>query len=74
MSLAVRRTEAWRNRVAFVGRFGVHARRAAKPSNLGRFHRSVHERQVSGILDWEFAGVGWGEYDLAWVLGRERRS
>lgn len=24
--------------------------------------------QVSGVVDWEFAGTGWREYDLAWVL------
>lgn len=23
---------------------------------------------VSGVLDWEFAGSGWREYDLAWTL------
>jgi Ser/Thr protein kinase RdoA (MazF antagonist) len=24
--------------------------------------------KVSGIVDWEFAGMGWREYDLAWIL------
>lgn len=24
--------------------------------------------RVSGVVDWEFAGTGWREYDLAWVL------
>lgn len=28
----------------------------------------IREGQVSGVLDWEFAGMGWREYDLAWVL------
>lgn len=28
----------------------------------------VHEGQVSGVIDWEFAGLGWREYDLAWLL------
>lgn len=28
----------------------------------------VHEGRVSGVIDWEFAGVGWREYDLAWLL------
>lgn len=23
---------------------------------------------ISGVVDWEFAGSGWREYDLAWVL------
>jgi len=23
---------------------------------------------VSGVLDWEFAGMGWKEYELAWAL------
>lgn len=23
---------------------------------------------VSGVVDWEFAGSGWKEYDLAWIL------
>lgn len=27
---------------------------------------------VSGVLDWEFAGMGWKEYELAWAL-RARR-
>jgi aminoglycoside phosphotransferase (APT) family kinase protein len=27
---------------------------------------------ITGILDWEFAGMGWREYDLAWVL-RQRK-
>ena len=33
----------------------------------------VESGQVTGILDWESAGTGWREYDLAWVL-RERRN
>lgn len=24
--------------------------------------------KVSGVVDWEFAGSGWREYDLAWIL------
>jgi len=28
---------------------------------------------ISGILDWEFAGTGWREYDLAWAL-RARKA
>ena len=28
---------------------------------------------ISGILDWEFAGIGWREYDLAWAL-RARKA
>lgn len=23
---------------------------------------------ISGIIDWEFSGLGWKEYDLAWIL------
>ena len=26
------------------------------------------EDKISGIIDWEFAGLGWKEYDLAWIL------
>ena len=26
------------------------------------------EDSVSGVIDWEFAGMGWREYDLAWAL------
>jgi aminoglycoside phosphotransferase (APT) family kinase protein len=33
----------------------------------------VQGGQVTAILDWESAGTGWREYDLAWVL-RERRN
>jgi len=33
----------------------------------------VEGRDVTAILDWESAGRGWKEYDLAWVL-RERRN
>jgi len=33
----------------------------------------IHRTQVSAILDWESAGMGWKEYELAWVL-RERRN
>ncbi len=33
----------------------------------------VKEGQVTGIVDWESAGTGWREYDLAWAL-RERRN
>jgi len=29
--------------------------------------------KISGIVDWEFAGCGWREYDLAWIL-RARRA
>jgi aminoglycoside phosphotransferase (APT) family kinase protein len=28
--------------------------------------------EVSGLLDWEYAGKGWREYDLAWILRAER--
>lgn len=28
--------------------------------------------EVSGLLDWEYAGTGWREYDLAWILRAER--
>lgn len=28
----------------------------------------VQDGSVSGVLDWEFTGSGWREYDLAWVL------
>jgi aminoglycoside phosphotransferase (APT) family kinase protein len=31
------------------------------------------EGAVSGVVDWEFAGRGWREYDLAWVL-RARKA
>ena len=24
--------------------------------------------EIAGIIDWEFAGEGWREYDLAWAL------
>lgn len=27
-----------------------------------------HEGSIAGVVDWEFAGRGWREYDLAWVL------
>ncbi len=33
----------------------------------------VADGRVTGVLDWESAGTGWREYDLAWVL-RERRN
>ncbi|MFP4637899.1 MAG: phosphotransferase family protein [Spirochaetaceae bacterium] len=33
----------------------------------------VSEGEVTGILDWEAAGHGWREYELAWIL-RERRN
>jgi aminoglycoside phosphotransferase (APT) family kinase protein len=32
-----------------------------------------HEGRISGVIDWEYAGSGWREYDLAWVL-RARTS
>lgn len=28
----------------------------------------LNGRAVSGVLDWEFAGIGWKEYELAWAL------
>lgn len=28
----------------------------------------LREGVVSGVLDWEFAGIGWKEYELAWAL------
>lgn len=28
----------------------------------------IREGRVSAVLDWEFAGMGWREYDLAWLL------
>jgi aminoglycoside phosphotransferase (APT) family kinase protein len=28
----------------------------------------IDDCAVSGVLDWEFAGRGWREYDLAWAL------
>ena len=31
------------------------------------------DRIVTGVVDWEFAGTGWREYDLAWVL-RARKA
>ncbi len=33
----------------------------------------VHQTEVTAILDWESAGIGWREYELAWIL-RERRN
>ncbi len=33
----------------------------------------VKDGEVTGIVDWESAGIGWREYDLAWAL-RERRN
>ncbi|TVQ38613.1 MAG: hypothetical protein EA384_08690 [Spirochaetaceae bacterium] len=33
----------------------------------------VNRGEVSAILDWESAGIGWREYELAWIL-RERRN
>jgi len=27
-----------------------------------------HKDSISGVIDWEFAGSGWREYDLAWAL------
>ncbi len=32
-----------------------------------------HDDSISGVIDWEFAGSGWREYDLAWAL-RARSS
>jgi len=32
-----------------------------------------HNGSISGVIDWEFAGSGWREYDLAWAL-RARSS
>lgn len=32
-----------------------------------------HNDSISGVIDWEFAGSGWREYDLAWIL-RARSS
>ncbi len=29
-----------------------------------------YQDEISGVVDWEFAGIGWREYDLAWVLRR----
>ena len=29
---------------------------------------AVHDGALSGVVDWEFAGRGWREQDLAWVL------
>jgi aminoglycoside phosphotransferase (APT) family kinase protein len=28
---------------------------------------------ISGVTDWEFAGSGWREYDLAWALRARSR-
>jgi len=28
----------------------------------------IEGSQVGGVLDWEFAGVGWKEYEIAWAL------
>ncbi len=28
----------------------------------------LQDGNISGVVDWEFAGSGWREYDLAWVL------
>jgi len=28
----------------------------------------MYKDKVSGVIDWEFAGMGWKEYDLAWTL------
>lgn len=33
----------------------------------------VQDGNVTAILDWESAGMGWREYELAWIL-RERRN
>ncbi len=33
----------------------------------------VQGGELSGVIDWEFAGRGWREFDLAWVL-RARRA
>ena len=33
----------------------------------------VNGGEISAILDWESAGIGWREYELAWIL-RERRN
>ncbi len=33
----------------------------------------VNGAHISAILDWESAGIGWREYELAWIL-RERRN
>ena len=28
----------------------------------------IHRGAISGVLDWEFAGTGWKEYEIAWAL------
>ena len=28
----------------------------------------MNEGVVSGLIDWEFAGIGWKEYEIAWAL------
>jgi len=37
----------------------------------GDFHTAhvfFHNDQVSGVIDWESTGMGWREFDLAWIL------
>lgn len=28
----------------------------------------IDKKEITGIIDWEFAGEGWKEYDIAWAL------
>lgn len=36
--------------------------------DLNVTHVFFDEDTVTGIIDWEFAGLGWKEFDLAWAL------
>lgn len=33
----------------------------------------MNDDTISGVIDWEFAGYGWREYDLAWALRARSR-
>lgn len=61
------------------GRFGpllswLQSHRVACPEQVfvhGDFNTAsvlIQNDRVSGVIDWEFAGTGWREYDLAWTL------
>jgi aminoglycoside phosphotransferase (APT) family kinase protein len=58
-----RRLVAWikDNNMVYPGHVFVH----------GDFNTAsvlIQDDSISGVIDWEFAGRGWREYDLAWAL------
>jgi len=57
----------------------VQANNATGPGQVfvhGDFNTAsvlFHDDSISGVIDWEFAGRGWREYDLAWTLRARSR-